>query len=441
MPPILLEQFQSLLTTDRHICQTLRSILVQLPYQNYIVLSYLCHHLSKIAAHSDKTKMTVSNLALVFAPTLAIGSVLFKALLGGFYDTSVDTPESREMGLKIVWGGRQLKDAAGNDIQEWPEDDQDLEGRGYGPSDKEELEGSDVDSTQQCPFYQELPTPTIRHQHSMPALSTPYSENFPGADSSDSYFPTVAPFEKNNIGPLDLDPEDDRPVYGQVLEDPPSSLLLSSPAPSSVDNLKDSGQRRRVEDEEAALMHAMIEREDLVTNSPPPSSPISEGFKHEKQPTLGLGSVRVNVQGGTVVPAVIALVQPLLPSHLTSTATIANNSNTTSATADLTNSGDNHCNGNNNNEIISNGNNTSNSGANTNSNNNYNNKNSILDFQKQEVLATPTVVPVALHITIDAGVVPATAITNINNNISSTANSTKESSLPSPPTSDQKTRA
>lgn len=104
LPPALLEQFQSLLTTDRHICHTLRGILIRLPRPNYVVLSYLCHHLSKIAAHSDTTKMTVSNLGVVFAPTLSIGSVLFKALLGGFYD-GVDTPENREKGLKIVWGG------------------------------------------------------------------------------------------------------------------------------------------------------------------------------------------------------------------------------------------------------------------------------------------------------------------------------------------------
>ncbi|KAG0024585.1 hypothetical protein BGZ81_007644 [Podila clonocystis] len=104
LPPTLLEQFQSLLSTDRHICHTLRGILIRLPRPNYVVLSYLCHHLSKIAAHSDTTKMTVSNLGVVFAPTLSIGSILFKALLGGFYD-GVDSPENREKGLKIVWGG------------------------------------------------------------------------------------------------------------------------------------------------------------------------------------------------------------------------------------------------------------------------------------------------------------------------------------------------
>ncbi|KAF9944401.1 hypothetical protein BGZ70_004689, partial [Mortierella alpina] len=104
LPAIFLEQFQSLISTDRQICHTLRGILVRLPRPNYVVLSYLCHHLSRIAAHSEKTKMNVSNLGVVFAPTLSIGSVLFRALLGGYYDPS-DTVESRDKGLKIVWGG------------------------------------------------------------------------------------------------------------------------------------------------------------------------------------------------------------------------------------------------------------------------------------------------------------------------------------------------
>src|SRR5690554_2820119 len=63
--------------------------------------------------------MNVSNLGVVFAPTLSIGSVLFKALLGGYYDTA-DTMESREKGLKIVWGG--LLQGFEYDVQEWPED-------------------------------------------------------------------------------------------------------------------------------------------------------------------------------------------------------------------------------------------------------------------------------------------------------------------------------
>ncbi|KAF9955188.1 hypothetical protein BGZ72_003960, partial [Mortierella alpina] len=104
LPAIFLEQFQSLISTDRQICHTLRGILIRLPRPNYVVLSYLCHHLSRIAAHSEKTKMNVSNLGVVFAPTLSIGSVLFRALLGGYYDPS-ETAESRDKGLKIVWGG------------------------------------------------------------------------------------------------------------------------------------------------------------------------------------------------------------------------------------------------------------------------------------------------------------------------------------------------
>ncbi|KAF9897538.1 hypothetical protein BX616_005393, partial [Lobosporangium transversale] len=103
-PAVFLEQFQSVISTDRQVCHSLRGILVRLPRTNYVVLSFLCHHLSKIAAYSEKTKMNVSNLAVVFAPTLSIGSVLFRALLGGYYDTP-DSFENREQGLKIVWGG------------------------------------------------------------------------------------------------------------------------------------------------------------------------------------------------------------------------------------------------------------------------------------------------------------------------------------------------
>ncbi|KAF9928493.1 hypothetical protein FBU30_002342 [Linnemannia zychae] len=119
LPAVFLEQFQTLLSTDRQICHNLRGILIGLPRPNYVVLSYLCHHLSRIAAHSEKTKMNVSNLGVVFAPTLSIGSVLFKALLGGYYDP-IDTPESREKGLKIVWGGL-LQDVE-YDVAAWPED-------------------------------------------------------------------------------------------------------------------------------------------------------------------------------------------------------------------------------------------------------------------------------------------------------------------------------
>ncbi|KAI7826576.1 Rho GTPase activation protein [Gamsiella multidivaricata] len=119
LPAVFLEQFQSVISTDRQVCHSLRGILVRLPRPNYVMLSFLCHHLSRIAAHSEKTKMNVSNLGVVFAPTLSIGSVLFKALLGGYYDTA-DTFENRENGLKLVWGG--LLQECDFGVQEWPED-------------------------------------------------------------------------------------------------------------------------------------------------------------------------------------------------------------------------------------------------------------------------------------------------------------------------------
>ncbi|KAF8959196.1 hypothetical protein BGZ46_001815 [Entomortierella lignicola] len=121
LPAVFLEQFQSVISTDRQVCHSLRGILLRLPRTNYVVLSFLCHHLSRIAAHSEKTKMNVSNLAVVFAPTLSIGSVLFKALLGGYYDAE-DSAESRERGLKIVWGGLLQEFDYGED-EDWPEEE------------------------------------------------------------------------------------------------------------------------------------------------------------------------------------------------------------------------------------------------------------------------------------------------------------------------------
>ncbi|KAI8363499.1 Rho GTPase activation protein [Mortierella sp. GBAus27b] len=104
LPAVFVEQFQSVISTDRQVCHSLRGMLVRLPRPNYVVLSFLCHHLSKIASYAEKTKMNISNLGVVFAPTLSIGSVLFKALLGGYYDP-VESLDSREKGLKIVWSG------------------------------------------------------------------------------------------------------------------------------------------------------------------------------------------------------------------------------------------------------------------------------------------------------------------------------------------------
>ncbi|KAG0269599.1 hypothetical protein BGZ95_002007 [Linnemannia exigua] len=227
LPPILLEQFQSLLTTDRHICHTLRGILIRLPRPNYVVLSYLCHHLSKIASHSDKTKMTVSNLGVVFAPTLSMGSVLFKALLGGFYD-GPDTPENREKGLKIVWGGL-LQDMDYETLNWTDEDGNDNPGEsGLHSGDKAEYQ--DPPSPSQPTSYQEQPQQWIRHQQSLPTMS-PYTGHYTNGQS-------YQPVTHTGLGPLDLSP--------------PASTITSNHA-------------RNDSDEELMLMQAMLLKEAMAT--------------------------------------------------------------------------------------------------------------------------------------------------------------------------------
>ncbi|KAG0023759.1 hypothetical protein BGZ82_010665 [Podila clonocystis] len=76
----------------------LKESLCLIPLENYILLGTLCRHLSNLADYESCTKMNISNLGLIFCPTLQIGSVLFKNLLGGDGDG-----EERARHLKIVW--------------------------------------------------------------------------------------------------------------------------------------------------------------------------------------------------------------------------------------------------------------------------------------------------------------------------------------------------
>ncbi|KAG0006384.1 hypothetical protein BGZ79_000031 [Entomortierella chlamydospora] len=304
MPPALLEQFQSLLTTDRQICHTLRGILVCLPPHNYVVLSFLCHHLSKIASHDDKTKMTVSNLALVFAPTLAIGSVLFKALLGGFFDGS-DTPENREKGLKIVWGG-VLQDAR-DDNQEHPEDEDKKipQGQGQGlnglePS-EEERDGSDRDKGEEdnSLYQNQLSNQEPSLIPLSPQEDIPTTSPFIDHDTGDgSHFPPVSPQE---INPLDAESlaDAERPS-----EDHFTSATLSR---ASLDDA----------DEESRLIKVMLEREEVATK-PPPSL-------HYTSRLTRIVSEQEASTASTPVP----------PSHVSSTTTVLGDLNMTSTSGSL----------------------------------------------------------------------------------------------------------
>ncbi|KAG0308801.1 hypothetical protein BGZ97_013248 [Linnemannia gamsii] len=250
----------------RHICHTLRGILIRLPRPNYVVLSYLCHHLSKIASHSDKTKMTVSNLGVVFAPTLSIGSVLFKALLGGFYD-GADTPENMEKGLKIVWGGL-LQDMD----YDWSDEDKDSsqqdESR-FSNGGKAEYQDPSGLSQQQPPHW-------IRHQQSLPTMS-PLNGQY--TNGHQAYLPVT----HQGIGPLDLSP--------------PHSI-----GTSSRHTTNDS-------DEESRLMQEMLLKEELAANE---SVEISHSpGQIDSTPTSA-------IDNNTLPPSHTTSTAKAVPDHLTS---------------------------------------------------------------------------------------------------------------------------
>ncbi|KAG0378473.1 hypothetical protein BGX24_003754 [Mortierella sp. AD032] len=84
--------------------QRLKDALGLLPLENYIILGTLCQHLSNLADYETCTKMNISNLGLIFCPTLQIGSVLFKNLLGGDGGN-----EERRKGLLLVWSDLERK--------------------------------------------------------------------------------------------------------------------------------------------------------------------------------------------------------------------------------------------------------------------------------------------------------------------------------------------
>ncbi|XP_023273872.1 protein FAM13A-like isoform X3 [Seriola lalandi dorsalis] len=57
-------------TVDTEMNQSLREILHHLPADNLIILSYLIHFLSRVAAHSQSNHMPVENLATIFGPCI-----------------------------------------------------------------------------------------------------------------------------------------------------------------------------------------------------------------------------------------------------------------------------------------------------------------------------------------------------------------------------------
>ncbi|KNE62229.1 hypothetical protein AMAG_07469 [Allomyces macrogynus ATCC 38327] len=77
-----LSTFNSIVSTNSpDVVAYLAALARQLPLPNYYLLSWLCAHLSRLAYYSEANKMTLSNLALIFCPTLAVDSQLFVMLV------------------------------------------------------------------------------------------------------------------------------------------------------------------------------------------------------------------------------------------------------------------------------------------------------------------------------------------------------------------------
>ncbi|KAG0329056.1 hypothetical protein BG004_002421 [Podila humilis] len=298
LPAFLLEQFQSVITTDRHICHTLRGILIRLPRNNYVVLSFLCHHLSRIASHSEKTKMNVSNLGVVFAPTLSIGSILFRALLGGYYD-SEDTAESREKGLKIVWGGL-LQDFE-YDLQEWPEDQQQQ------PADGDRLHPLELNPPSSSPS-----SSSSLHGNNIAAEENRGSNNVPEINLATTPSTTIPTFSQSM-------PNDHQ--FGTLVA--PTAL-----APPVVLTLT-------VEQEEAYLLQEMLRKENAASGagcdddevssnaSETPSNPCSENTVPSVVSSPGMNAKELAFEASFTSPSMAfsPAFETTTPSHLTATAT------------------------------------------------------------------------------------------------------------------------
>lgn len=61
--------------------QAVRSITSRLPVNTFCLLQILCRHLKKVSDHENENRMSVSNLALIFIPTLNMGRALFHCMV------------------------------------------------------------------------------------------------------------------------------------------------------------------------------------------------------------------------------------------------------------------------------------------------------------------------------------------------------------------------
>lgn len=62
----------------------LSPLVSRLPPYEFYLLRAICQHLAKIDSECAKNKMNLSNLGLIFCPTLSLSSIVFKAFVGSF---------------------------------------------------------------------------------------------------------------------------------------------------------------------------------------------------------------------------------------------------------------------------------------------------------------------------------------------------------------------
>jgi hypothetical protein len=66
--------------------KTVRSITSKLPIYSFCLLQLLCKHLKNVADHELENRMSISNLAVIFIPTLNIGRALFHCMVEHYRD-------------------------------------------------------------------------------------------------------------------------------------------------------------------------------------------------------------------------------------------------------------------------------------------------------------------------------------------------------------------
>lgn len=74
--------------------ESIRTITSRLPPIHLELLKVLCQHLKRIAGNADENKMSTSNLALIFIPTLGMGRLLFHCMVDHYNQVFNSTSSS-----------------------------------------------------------------------------------------------------------------------------------------------------------------------------------------------------------------------------------------------------------------------------------------------------------------------------------------------------------